>query len=49
MTALNSATAALLPYVSGPSASAFSIGFVNAPAASQSVGTYQVSYHVLGS
>lgn len=42
----NAATQALGLYVSSPGTGSFTISSVNAPAASQSVGTYQVYYHV---
>lgn len=44
---LNSATAALQPYVSSVTTSSFTVSFGVAPTASQGLGTYQVAYHVL--
>jgi hypothetical protein len=46
LTPLNSATAALQPYVAAASATAFSIGFANAPAASQANGIYALNYRI---
>ena len=44
---VNSATAALQPYVSSASGSGFNIAFAVAPSASQSTGTYVVNYIVI--
>jgi len=44
----NAATAALQPYVTSTSTTAFSVGFGVAPAASQAVGTYAFNFSVNG-
>jgi hypothetical protein len=46
---LNAATAALQPYVSAHGTGNFKIAFGVAPASSQTVGTYKLSYLVIGS
>jgi hypothetical protein len=48
LTPLNSATAALEPYVAAAGNTTLTIGFAVAPAASQSAGTYQVTYRIEG-
>jgi hypothetical protein len=48
LTALNSLTAAAQPYIAAVSATAFTIGFTIAPSASQTVGTYQLAFQVVG-
>jgi hypothetical protein len=48
LTALNSATAASQPYIAAVSATAFTIGFAVAPAASQGAGTYQLAFQIVG-
>jgi hypothetical protein len=46
LTPLNSATAALQPYVSAATATAFSIGFAGTPTGTQVNGTYALNYRI---
>ncbi len=48
LTPLNAATAALQPYVTSVSATAFTVAFGVSPTASQSAGTYQLNYGTRG-
>lgn len=48
VTALNTATAALQPYVSAPATTGFNVGLGSKPAESQGATTYRVAYAIVG-